>query len=107
RRAWGLPTRHLRPHRYFFRPRFSRTRTDSRIGEPVNPNSSRSRRSRNRRYPASRNPEVNSTKVGGRVAAWVANRILGCLPLRTGGGVAATTSESQPLSRPVGTRVSQ
>ncbi len=31
------------------RPRFSRTRTDMRIGEPVNPNSSRSRRSRNRR----------------------------------------------------------
>ena len=49
---------------------------------------------------------VNSTNVGGRVVAWVANRILGCLPPRTGGGVAATTSSSQALSRPVGIRVS-
>jgi hypothetical protein len=32
-----------------FRDRFSRTRTEIRTGDPVNPNSSRSRRSRNRR----------------------------------------------------------
>ena len=49
---------------------------------------------------------VNNTKVGGRIAAWVANSTFGCLPLRTGGGVAAMRSESQPLSCPVGTRVS-
>ena len=57
--------------------------------------------------PASRKPLVNSTNVGGRVLAWVANRTLGCLPPRTGGGVAAITSDSQPLSRPVGIRRSQ
>ena len=33
---------------------------------------------------------MKSTKRGGRVPACVANRIFGCLPLRTGGGVAAT-----------------
>ena len=50
---------------------------------------------------------MNSTNVGGRVLAWVANSTLGCLPPRTGGGVAAMTSDSQPLSRPVGMRRSQ
>ena len=50
---------------------------------------------------------MNSTKCGGRMPAWVANRIFGCLPPRTGGGVAATSSVSQELSLPVGTRVSQ
>ena len=33
----------------------------------------------NRRYPDSRNPEVNSANVGGRVPAWVAKRIAGLL----------------------------
>ena len=47
---------------------------------------------------------MNSTNVGGRVWACVANSTFGCLPPRTGGGVAAMTSESQPLSRPVGMR---
>ena len=84
------------------RLRFSLTRTEMRTGDPVNPNSSRSRLSRNRRYPASRNPVENMTNVGGRVWAWVAKSTFGCLPPRTGGGVAAMTSASQPLSRPVG-----
>ena len=44
---------------------------------------------------------MNSTKVGGRAVAWVANRILGCLPPRTGGGVAATISLRNVLSWPV------
>ena len=44
---------------------------------------------------------MNSTNVGGRVVAWVANRIRGCFPPRTGGGVAATTSLRNVFSRPV------
>jgi hypothetical protein len=52
-----------------FAPRFSRTLTLIRIGLPSNPNVSRSRRSRNRRKPASKNPVVNSTNVGGRAVA--------------------------------------
>src|SRR4029079_13856204 len=76
------------------RPRFSRTRTEIRTGVPEKPNSSRSLRSRKRRCPASRTRLVNSTNVGGRALAWVANRIFGCFPPRTGGGVAAITSES-------------
>ena len=50
---------------------------------------------------------MNSTKVGGRLAAWVANSTFGCLPLRTGGGVAWISSPSQEFSRPVGMRRSQ
>ena len=49
---------------------------------------------------------VNNTNVGGRAVAWVANRIRGCLPPRTGGGVAATTSLRNVFSRPVEIRVS-
>ena len=49
---------------------------------------------------------VNSTNVGGRAAAWVANRIRGCLPPRTGGGVAATTSLRNEFSWPVVIRLS-
>ena len=30
---------------------------------------------------------LTDTMCGGRVSAWVANRILGCLPPRAGGGV--------------------
>ncbi len=44
---------------------------------------------------------VNSTNVGGLAVAWVANRMRGCLPPRTGGGVAATTSLTQVFSGPV------
>jgi hypothetical protein len=47
---------------------------------------------------------VNRTNRGGRVPAWVANSTRGCFPPRTGGGVAAISSPSQLLSRPVGTR---
>ena len=39
--------------------------------------------------------------------AWVANRIFGWRPPRTGGGVAATRPVSHALSLPVGTLVSQ
>jgi hypothetical protein len=35
-----------------------------------------------RRYCGSRNPVVKSTNVGGREAAWVPNRMRGCLPPR-------------------------
>jgi len=49
---------------------------------------------------------VNRTKCGGRTPAWVANKILGWRPPRTGGGVAATRPVSQALSLPVGTLVS-
>ncbi|CNH79712.1 Uncharacterised protein [Mycobacterium tuberculosis] len=49
---------------------------------------------------------MNSTNVGGRVVAWVANRMRGCLPPRTGGGLAATTSLIQVLSGPVAILVS-
>ncbi len=44
---------------------------------------------------------VNSTKCGGAAPAWVANRIFGCLPPRTGGGVAATRP-AQPGIQPAG-----
>ena len=47
-----LPTEQVGPptdHEAYLRPRFSRTRTEIRTGEPGKPNSSRSRRSRNRR----------------------------------------------------------
>mgnify|MGYP001007801149 CR=1 FL=1 len=47
---------------------------------------------------------VNSTNVGGRLDAWVANNTRGCLPPRTGGGVAAINSPSQEFNRPVGIR---
>ena len=49
---------------------------------------------------------MNNTNVGGRLVAWVANRIRGCLPPRTGGGVAATTSLIHALSCPVEMRAS-
>ena len=47
---------------------------------------------------------MNSTKVGGRFEAWVANSTFGCFPPRTGGGVAWMSSLSHWLSRPVGIR---
>jgi hypothetical protein len=50
---------------------------------------------------------VKRTKCGGPIPACVANMIFGCLPPRTGGGVCATSADSQALSLPVGTRVSQ
>ena len=49
---------------------------------------------------------MNNTNVGGLIVACVANKIRGCLPPRTGGGVAATTSLRNVLSRPVEIRVS-
>src|SRR5690606_23831185 len=94
-------------HRVYLRERLSRTRIEMSIGVPTKPNSSRSRRSMNRRYDASRKPVVNSTNLGGRVPAWVPNRILGCLPPRIGCGWAATSWPRKVLRRPVGMRVSQ
>ena len=38
---------------------------------------------------------VNSTKCGGRTPAWVANRIFGCRPPRTGGGVARGSNKEE------------
>src|SRR5690625_6917991 len=61
-------------------------RTPITMGEPVKPKSSRRRRSMKRRYPCSRNPLAKITNRGGRVRAWVANRIRGCLPPRSGCG---------------------
>ena len=50
---------------------------------------------------------MNSTKCGGRMPAWVANRMRGCLPPRSGGGVPAMMALSQVLSCPVEIRCSQ
>src|SRR5207302_8013885 len=76
------------------------------IGVPRKPYCSRSRRSRKRRYAASNGPVVNKTKRGGATPGCVANSTYGCLPPRTGGGVAAMRSPRNAFSSAVGTRVS-
>src|SRR5690606_26955827 len=99
------PQQHVAPVHQ--RRRFSRTRTLISTGVPAKPKVSRSRRSMNRRYPCSMNPVAKRTKRGGRVSAWVAKRMRGCLPPRTGCGCAAVSSPRKALSRPVEMRVSQ
>ena len=84
----------------------SRTRMDSWIGVPSKPNSSRRRRSMNRRYAGSRKPVVKSTKRGGLDETCVAKRMRGCLPPRRGWGCAATSWPRKAFKRPVGIRVS-
>ena len=58
-------------------PVFFRGLTESSIGDPSNPNSSRSLRSMNRKYPVSSGPVVKSTNRGGATPACVANRTRG------------------------------
>ena len=60
----------------------------------------------NRRYPGSRKPVVKSTKRGGADDTCVPNRILGCLPPRSGCGCAATSCPRKAFSLPVEIRVS-